>query len=208
MRLTFINLFIFLLTTSIALSQPKSVRAVFKPVFSEKVEVLRFYISNAKLLKNGKIVAQLSKEHHLIDLEDMNSMKIDFAIDKDAQFDEIAFGIGIDSVTNNSGARGGDLDPLKGMYWTWQTGYINMKLEGKNAANTEFSYHLGGYRPPHNCYRTIRLKVPASESLNVVLDVSLFLAKAQNITNAKMMSTGKDAASLSDLFSSIFRIEN
>lgn len=24
----------------------------------------------------------------------------------------------------------GDLDPLNGMYWAWNSGYINMKIEG------------------------------------------------------------------------------
>ena len=28
--------------------------------------------------------------------------------------------------------QSGDLDPLKGMYWTWQSGYINFKIEGSS----------------------------------------------------------------------------
>ena len=47
-------------------------------------------------------------------------------------FSKLKFQLGIDSLTNVSGAMGGDLDPTKGMYWTWQSGYINMKIEGKS----------------------------------------------------------------------------
>ena len=39
--------------------------------------------------------------------------------------------LGVDSVLNYNGVHEGALDPINGMYWTWQTGYIHCKLEGK-----------------------------------------------------------------------------
>ena len=77
-------------------------------------------------------------------------------IPEDTEFDAIQFNLGIDSLTNVSGALGGDLDPTKGMYWTWQNGYVNFKLQGTsdlcNNPKNEFEFHLGGYLKPFNNY--------------------------------------------------------
>jgi len=59
--------------------------------------------------------------------------------------------IGTDSITNVSGALDGDLDPIKGMYWAWNSGCINFKLEGTRVISgkkTPFEYHIGGYNGP------------------------------------------------------------
>ena len=56
--------------------------------------------------------------------------------------------LGIDSVVSTLGAMGGKLDPMYGMYWSWQSGYIHVKLSGrwkKDGRTQEFTYHLGGY---------------------------------------------------------------
>ena len=42
----------------------------------------------------------------------------------------------------------GDLDPVHGMYWTWQSGYIQFKLEGllrDSAGERKLELHLGGF---------------------------------------------------------------
>jgi hypothetical protein len=50
-----------------------------------------------------------------------------------------------------SGALDGDLDPTLGMYWAWNSGYIQFKMEGMhsqcNTRRHEFQFHLGGYLP-------------------------------------------------------------
>jgi hypothetical protein len=46
--------------------------------------------------------------------------KLSFDLPTYLKYDQIQFQLGIDSLTNVSGAMGGDLDPTKGMYWTWQ----------------------------------------------------------------------------------------
>jgi len=40
----------------------------------------------------------------------------------------------VDSLANVSGAMSNDLDATKGMYWSWQSGFINLKIEGKSAS--------------------------------------------------------------------------
>jgi hypothetical protein len=68
----------------------------------------------------------------------------------------------VDSLHNCSGAQSGDLDPVKGMFWTWNSGYIFFKLEGKSPASHSpgniFEFHVGGYRKPNNNLRGVELK--------------------------------------------------
>ena len=113
-----------------------------------QIDALRFYVSNFCFLKNGAVVLQEKNSYHLIDASDKSSQTLSIKNTNKINFNELAFSLGIDSITNVSGAMGGDLDPTKGMYWTWQSGYINFKLEGKSAncpkRNHAFEFHLGG----------------------------------------------------------------
>jgi hypothetical protein len=76
----------------------------------------------------------------------------------------IEFSLGVDSGLNCSGAQAGALDPLNGMFWTWNSGYIFFKLEGYSSASTadlqRIEQHVGGYRYPNNASRKITLKIP------------------------------------------------
>src|SRR5690606_23191066 len=47
------------------------------------------------------------------------------------EYDSLVFLMGIPEDRNHSGAQDGDLDPSKGMIWTWNTGYIFYKHEGQ-----------------------------------------------------------------------------
>ena len=89
------------------------------------------------------------------------------------RFNTIAFNLGIDSITNVSGAQGGDLDPTKGMYWAWQSGFINIKLQGTSNScpppKNEFEFHLGGYQYPFNSLQTIILKTGNEKKLRYFL---------------------------------------
>ena len=159
---------------------------------SLKIESLKFYISNIKLLDNRKLVWQQENSFYLIDITDENSLKISITIPSSCFYNELQFNLGIDSLTNVSGAMGNDLDPTKGMYWTWQSGYINFKFEGKSNVckirNNEFQFHLGGYQTPHNALQTINLDVKPQNSIYIKFDLKqLFsvidLSKTNHISN-------------------------
>ena len=117
-----------------------------------EIETLIFYASNFQFLDKGKVVLAEKNSVHLIDLDKKSPFQFIIGNKSKLVFDQVKFDLGIDSTTNVSGALGGDLDPTKGMYWTWQSGYINFKLEGKSLAcktrNNEFQFHLGGYQNP------------------------------------------------------------
>lgn len=69
---------------------------------------------------------------------------------KSGRYRELRFRIGIDSVDQINGVRSGALDPMNNMYWTWNSGYIALKLEGESSTAPpplhRFEHHLGGYR--------------------------------------------------------------
>jgi hypothetical protein len=169
---------------------------------------LKFYVSHLSFYKDEQLVWQDNELAHLMDVE--NDMSIKLTIKKDIDFNTIKFGLGIDSVTNVSGALDGDLDPLKGMYWTWQSGYVNFKMEGTSTAirseSQRFEYHLGGYSAENNTYKTIDLTVGNSETINIAIDFYKFLSDFNVVTHLNVMSPGKVAVDLSKILASCFSI--
>jgi hypothetical protein len=75
---------------------------------------------------------------------------------------------------------GGDLDPTKGMYWAWQSGYVNFKMEGKSPTcptwKHKFQLHLGGYLAPFNALQTLDFNVKNIDNqIVIIFDASQFL---------------------------------
>ena len=124
------------------------------------VTKFNYYISNIQLTrKDGKIY--FSDRHFLIKEEDFNSKMIELCAIPSGEYTSIQFTIGVDSLANCSGIQSGALDPIHGMFWTWNTGYIFLKLEGRSMASTApngiLEYHIGGFKSPSNCNRTVNL---------------------------------------------------
>jgi hypothetical protein len=171
-------------------------------------EVVKFYISNLQFFQDQQMVAALEKKYLLIDAEKSASMSI--SLPKVA-FNKIKFNIGIDSLTNVSGAFGGDLDPTKGMYWTWQSGYINFKLEGITescpASNNLFQFHLGGYQYPFNALQKIVLDVKQVKGTYINVAIDELLAQINLQKTYQVMSPNQKALEVSELLPSIFSIQ-
>ena len=175
-----------------------------------KITTLRFYISKISLKNGGIIVWKEAKSNHLLDAEEKSSLSITLDLPEELKYDELQFQLGIDSLTNVSGAMGGDLDPTKGMYWTWNSGYINFKLEGTSSdcptRNHEFSFHLGGYLPPHASVRTINFPVKQHQEILLKLDLDQFLSGINLETEHTVMSPGESSGRLSSSAASAFSI--
>jgi hypothetical protein len=139
---------------------------------------LKFYISNLQFFNDSALIWTEPNAFYLIDASDSNTMKRTLNIPNHLKFNALQFNLGIDSVTNVAGALGGDLDATKGMYWAWQSGYVNFKLEGKSplcpTRKNAFQFHLGGYVAPHNALKIIRLKNVSVENLTIQLDIQPF----------------------------------
>jgi len=172
------------------------------------IDMLKFYISHIELLKDGKIVWTETESYRLIDASDSSTLMIDLDIPESLTFDAIQFQLGIDSATHELGILGGDLDPTKGMYWAWNTGYINFKIEGysseSNTRDKSFQYHLGGYMQPYETVQTISLDIPKKEKKVLKINVSKFLSAVDLANEPRAMSPGAKAKELSKVVSTIF----
>lgn len=178
---------------------------------SIQFETLKFYISNLRFnLNNGKTFID-KNSFHLIDMEDRNSLHVSVPDSLNDSIRNISFNLGIDSTTNVSGALGGDLDPTKGMYWTWQNGYINFKLEGKSTLcktrNNEFQFHIGGYMNPFNTFRKIELPINKVGSCTIVFDLEQLMDKIDLSILNHVMSPQLEAVEISKKIATAFSIE-
>lgn len=173
---------------------------------SIQVEVLQFYIADVQFFLDTLVVDSLMQKHFLIDLAVPNSLSI--PLDKNLKYNKIKFKLGIDSLTNVSGAMDGDLDPTKGMYWTWQSGYINFKLEGTSpscpARKHKFQYHIGGYQAPYSPLQVIELAVKPTEKLIININLEQFLTQIDLANSYQIMSPSASSVALSKLFPQLF----
>ena len=208
-----------------AFAQDKTISLSFRPMANNKaialydtfdidanehviLETLRFYISGIELCQGNSPVWKEKGSVHLYDLEDPKNILL--SVPSSLVYDHIRFCIGIDSLTNVSGAMGGALDPMLGMYWTWQSGYINFKAEGHSSASAhpkkEFQLHLGGYSGSDKALRQISLPLVSSSAIGIRVDLRKFLEAAALAKRPHLMSPCPEAVELSDVLSHCFKI--
>ncbi|RYF92559.1 MAG: hypothetical protein EOO00_07140 [Chitinophagaceae bacterium] len=129
------------------------------------VSAFKFYVHGIHFINTEtEAVFEVAKDRYdLIDFADSASASIKIGV-LPGKYNRIAFTIGVDSARNVSGAQTGALDPTKGMFWTWNTGYIMAKLEGNSPVaatpNNAFEYHIGGFRTGENVVEKITLLFP------------------------------------------------
>lgn len=108
------------------------------------VSLLKYYVSNFCFSTNDNFEFNAGN-YNLINEEISNSKS--FAINVPyGNYSNLKFFLGVDSVKNISGAQAGALDPVNGMFWDWNSGYIYFKHEGAfidNGSPEPLSYHFG-----------------------------------------------------------------
>lgn len=180
------------------------------------IDLFRFYITNMTL--NGNVEAR-DANSHLVDAE-QKSTNI-FTIDNVplGNYTSISFTIGVDSSTNVSGANGGDLDPVKGMYWAWNSGYIMAKLEGHarvcKTLHHAFEFHIGGYMPPYNAARTVTLPLSrnaiiekdGNTVISIKADAAAWLSGKLDLGKENsIVIPGREACGMADRYMKMFSI--
>lgn len=174
------------------------------------IEEFKFYVSNFSVCNAGKW-KKIPGLYFLVDAEIEGSKRL--ALDKiTAMPDSISFYIGVDSLANISGALDGALDPSLGMFWAWNTGYINAKLEGKsNACNTLhhlYEFHIGGYLSPFNALRKVSLETKNSSGV-LVADASKWFFGATPVKLKEFNSVvtpSKYAMAVADNYRNMFSV--
>lgn len=156
---------------------------------SLQIQSLKFYISSNN---KDSIV-------HLIDFQESTSTYFKNYSQKD-----INFNIGLDSLQNEQTNFSGALDPIHGMYWAWNTGYIHFKLVG-TIGKQKFEFHIGGFKTPFQTLQSISfstqrqvnyLKIDLFPLLNYAFSHKIYL----------IMSPGNDAKTLAGLLPSLFSV--
>jgi len=170
------------LTLTVDVSAGKQVVALNSPVSVNNQQVqfeqVRFYLSKFSFYKGDVLIATDVVEAYLIDLENDSTRTLLFPNIDPKLVDRVSFLFGIDSITNTSGVMGGALDPMHGMYWSWQSGYINCKIEGTIGASKPFQFHLGGYAEPFLAAQTVSLNTSQNEFFRLNIDLEPLLNSA------------------------------
>lgn len=175
-------------------------------------ETFKCYISSIQIFYTDNTIFKQKDSYHLLDLENPSSFLIPITTVNDKLISKVSFNIGIDSLTNTSGAMTDDLDPINGMYWAWQSGYINLKIEGKSSScktrKNEFYFHIGGYLPPFNTMRKIELIYDKKATqINIGMDLNKFFANIKLAETNSIMIPGELAMKLADYSTKLFYIE-
>lgn len=149
----------------------------------------KYYISHIQLMDEQEKKVKLPVQYYLIDAADSNSSMIQLNIPV-GKYQSIHFLLGVDSVRNVSGVQTGALDPLHGMFWTWNSGYIMAKLEGtatsSQIAGKQFTYHIGGFRSTNNTARNISLPLSSSvHSVTIIADAKKWFDGSYELSIAK-----------------------
>ena len=124
-----------------------------------------------------------------------------------SNYECVAFTLGLDSSKNVSGELENAYDPLLGMYWAWNTGYINLKIMGESSAvptnSHEFEFHLGGYRSPFATAQNIQIDL---NDQYIYFDLEKLFSESINLTkNHHIMMPCKDAFLISQGLSACFK---
>ncbi|NCI45566.1 MbnP family protein [Sediminibacterium soli] len=186
----------------------------YRNVLGDTITIYKFkyYLSNFAVTDSSGNTVRLPLQYRLVDEADAASKTIELSVPVD-RIRDIRFMIGVDSTRNVSGIQEGALDPLKGMFWTWNTGYIMAKLEGSSPSSKiamqSFTYHIGGYRAPYATMRWVTL--PAgnrnTNKLAVVVDINQWFKHKTALSIAKTPvchSPGELASQIADNISGMF----
>ena len=191
--------------------------------FGEKylITKLKYYVTNVSL-QNGHTSIKENNSYHLIDESEKESQVINFSI-PGGDYSSLQFLLGVDSLHNVSGAQTDDLDPAKGMFWTWNSGYVMAKLEGNSPnstlVNNKFEFHIGGFSGLYNVLKQVRLDFPGKafhvvpgKTYEIIInaDINTWWQHPHDVKiseHASITTPGKYAKEISDNYVNMFHIE-
>lgn len=180
----------------------------------------RYYLSNFSFTDENDQVVKPAPEYFLISEDSAASKKVVLTGLPLGRYKRVSFMIGIDSIMNCTGAQNGALDPIYGMFWTWNSGYIMAKLEGTSPSSRypdhSLQFHIGGYRGAHQSQRMVQLKVPfivtaqKTPVINLVADAATWFNGATPIRFSEtsgFMTPGTIADRIADNYSHMFSVK-
>jgi hypothetical protein len=187
---------------------------------SFKVSILKYYLSNLYLTTNEnteiKINEYILTEHF--------GSTVSFTLNNinEGNYKKFRMLLGVDPERNTSGAQSGSLDPLNGMFWDWNTGYIFFKLEGDyktlgSNALKPIAMHIGGFEGKNNSlkeftFNDLDLKIKANRKTSINMELNLdeiFINPQQlDLANISIAVTASEAKIIADNYADMFSIKS
>jgi hypothetical protein len=153
--------------------EPLQLNKKYRNPFGEIFEISRFRFYAGRIepvYADSNFKTSTRIIYHLVDFSDSASTRILIPV-KAGVCNGIQFLLGVDSLDQNRGAQTGDLDPARGMFWTWNSGYQSFKIEGYSPASSlpahMIAYHIGGYRLPYSTVWKIRINTTDDEEFRI-----------------------------------------
>lgn len=182
------------------------------------IERFRYYVSNFFVQDEKGVAIRLAPAYFLVDEEDSTTKTITLTVPA-GNIHHLKFLLGVDSIRNVSGIQTGSLDPLKGMFWTWNSGYVMAKIEGTSpsarAPGNRFTYHVGGFRPGINVLKWIDLPLPehdhAIQEIHINADINQWFKGSSELKIAETPvchSPGALAMKIAANYSGMFSINS
>lgn len=182
------------------------------------IQKFKYYVSNFSVTDDLGKTTKLPLQYFLVDEADSLSQIITLHVPPKS-ISSIRFVLGVDSIRNVSGVQTGALDPLQGMFWTWNSGYIMAKLEGSSEASKSpghyFTYHIGGFKKELNATRSIELKLSpfnkTPKKINIRAEINQWFKSRSEIRIAETPichSPGALAIKMADNYRNMFSIKN
>jgi hypothetical protein len=122
------------------------------------VTTFNYFISNVSLKNENGTVQKFPNQYFLVRQVDAKSQVIQLKDVPSGNYTEMTFTVGVDSLKSISPVteRIGALDVTSygddGMYWSWNSGYIFLKIEGissvvpvRTSGDKLYQLHVGGY---------------------------------------------------------------
>lgn len=190
------------------------------------VTALRYYLSNFRLHRPDGGWYALPRDdasdagYFLVDEADARSRTFALEPVADGDYDGIEFLVGVDEARDHAGAQKGALDPARGMFWTWKSGYIFFLLEGRSPQSPEadqgLKFHVGGGEP--STARRLYLPLPAiakvapqlAPEVHLHADLAELFGGAAPIRFAALHAAmgGPEATRLADRLPGVFRVDH
>ncbi|PSK89058.1 hypothetical protein B0I18_11370 [Taibaiella chishuiensis] len=190
------------------------------------VKLYKYYISNIRLVKSGGGEYAETESYHLIDQAKPESRSFSMGNVPEGSYTAVKILLGVDSARTANGPYTGDLDLLNDMFWTWSSGYIMAKVEGKSPKSTmsdkSLVFHLGGYTGAYSVLREVTL--PLTQTLEIKNNGTSTITLKSDIlkwfegdylidfsTTSEVMNPGKQAYNISLNYSkmlSVTKVEN
>lgn len=193
---------------------------------SFNVTKFKYYISKVQFYKVDALIYEMPESYFLVDESNQVTTKLEIPDVPAGSYTSVRFTLGVDSTRNVTGAQTGALDPANGMFWTWSSGYIFFKLEGKSPASSQvdssYIYHIGGFKNANNTNAIREVEIdflgdslivngPRAAEIHVFADVLKVFSGPYTISLAALntqMGQGGNAIKIADNYAKMFTFDH